>query len=233
MRRGRPPGAPFRSRFRRGRLTVEACAPRLDSGSRAATLTLVAALHAGLLFALLLMPSVRERLALAPPMFVSFVDEARAPRVEPPRPLPRPALRDPMPVRVPMPPIAIAPEVSVAPAPTAAAIALPVAMPQPSAAQPAMATAPPRFDMAYLNNPAPAYPSLSRRLREKGRVVLRVLVNATGSAEAVEVGSSSGSERLDHAAIDAVRRWRFVPAHRGAEAIAAWAMVPILFELDT
>jgi len=47
----------------------------------------------------------------------------------------------------------------------------------------------------------------------------------------VELKSTSGSERLDQAALDAVRQWRFVPAKRGSEAIAAWVVVPISFSL--
>jgi protein TonB len=86
--------------------------------------------------------------------------------------------------------------------------------------------------MAYLNNPPPAYPPLSRRLKEQGRVLLRVLVSTAGNAQDVELRTSSGSERLDRAAIEAVRRWRFSPARRGAETIAAWALVPIVFQLD-
>ncbi len=87
--------------------------------------------------------------------------------------------------------------------------------------------------MSYLNNPAPAYPMVSRRLKEQGRVLLRVLVSASGDAQNVELRTSSGSDRLDRAAIDAVRHWRFAPAKRGGETIAAWALVPILFQLDT
>ena len=44
--------------------------------------------------------------------------------------------------------------------------------------------------------------------------------------------TSSGYERLDRAAVEAVRHWRFAPARRGTETIAAWALVPILFQLD-
>ena len=57
-------------------------------------------------------------------------------------------------------------------------------------------------------------------------------MSAASDAEDVEVRTSSGSERLDRAAIDAVRRWRFAPARRGVEAIAAYALVPIVFQLN-
>lgn len=100
------------------------------------------------------------------------------------------------------------------------------------AAAPAAQVSPPRFDANYLRNPAPAYPALSRRLREQGRVVLRVRVNTAGAAEDVAVQSSSGSMRLDEAARETVLHWSFVPARRGSEPIAAWVLVPISFRLD-
>ena len=103
----------------------------------------------------------------------------------------------------------------------------------PAAAPAAVAAAPsvPRFDADYLNNPAPAYPPLSRRLYEEGKVVLRVFVEASGAAGTVEIRSSSGFERLDKSAVTAVSRWKFVPAKQGAEAVGAWVLVPIIFSL--
>jgi protein TonB len=211
-------------------------APRLLPGPRAAPLAMVAGMHVAVIAALILMPGVQERLAFQAPIFVDYREVPREPPPEP-KPLPRPALRDPNPVILPVPPIALAPEIQITPpverpptisgpvyTPTA-----PVAVPAP----PSPAVEGPRFDMAYLRNPAPAYPSLSRRMKEQGRVILRVLVNAAGEAQDIEVRTSSGSERLDRAAMDAVRRWRFAPARRGAETIAAYALVPILFQLDT
>ncbi|MDP1539829.1 MAG: energy transducer TonB [Moraxellaceae bacterium] len=89
----------------------------------------------------------------------------------------------------------------------------------------------PRFDAAYLNNPSPAYPMQSRRLNEAGRVLLRVQVSETGNALQVQLHQSSGYSRLDQAALDAVKRWRFVPARRGDIAISEWVIVPITFNL--
>ena len=71
---------------------------------------------------------------------------------------------------------------------------------------------PPSFNAEYLDNPAPIYPPAARRLREQGRVLLLVEVAPDGLPRQVNLASSSGSPRLDEAALDAVRRWRFVPA---------------------
>lgn len=88
-----------------------------------------------------------------------------------------------------------------------------------------------QFDAAYLHNPRPAYPPFSLRLREEGRVVLRVLVSRVGSAQRVLIARSSGHPRLDHSAQETVKGWRFVPAQRGDEATEAWVLVPINFSL--
>lgn len=212
---------------------MQSVAPGLSPGRRIAPLAAVAALHVAAATGLILMPGVRERLAFEAPIFVEYREVPREQLPEA-KPLPRPTLYDPTPVTIPMPPIALAPEITIVPPPDRApTISGPVYTP---AAPVAVAPAPieaPRFDMAYLKNPPPAYPSLSRRMKEQGRVILRVLVSASGEAENIEIRTSSGSERLDRAAIDAVRRWRFAPARRGAETIAAYALVPILFQLDT
>ena len=112
-----------------------------------------------------------------------------------------------------------------------AAIDSPVA-PAASAATsaPAEPTAP-RFDVDTLDNPTPVYPALSRRLGEQGQVLLQVDVGTDGRAHEVAVNRSSGYPRLDHAALETVRRWTFIPARLGRLAIAASVLVPISFSL--
>ncbi|RPI41085.1 MAG: energy transducer TonB [Betaproteobacteria bacterium] len=91
---------------------------------------------------------------------------------------------------------------------------------------------PPRFDAPHLRNPRAEYPRLARRMGEQGRVMLRVFVSRAGTAEKVELQSSSGSTRLDQAALDAVARWQFVPARQGGQDVGAWLLVPLVFRLD-
>lgn len=105
-----------------------------------------------------------------------------------------------------------------------------------AAAAPAAPPAPPRIELpsasaAYLNNPPPAYPALSRRLGEQGRVVLRVRIEPDGTASAAEIRTSSGYERLDEAARQAVLSWRYVPGKRNGVPEAMWFLIPIQFEL--
>lgn len=171
----------------------------------------------------------------AKPLFVQFVPRPVAAPAPPAPRVPLPALRRPD-IVIPSPPaidtLSMQPqERPAAPAPVMAS-AVSAAEPSPARA-PAQPLEPPRFDLAYLNNPAPAYPPLSRRLREEGRVVLRVLVSPDGLVESLEVMTTSGHARLDETALAAVRRWRFVPARAGERAVAGWAIVPVAFHLDS
>ena len=90
----------------------------------------------------------------------------------------------------------------------------------------------PSSDADYLNNPTPAYPRMSRRQGEQGTVVLRVFINTEGRAEKAEIRTSSGYSRLDEAALDTVKRWRYVPGKRAGVPEAMWFNVPIRFVLD-
>lgn len=128
-----------------------------------------------------------------------------------------------------------------APAPNAPVLVAPPVAPPPSAAaapsDTAPAPAPPRVelpssDAQYLQNPKPAYPAISKRLGEQGKVVVRVLIGADGTAQKAEIRQSSGYERLDQAALNTVLAWRYVPGKRGGVPEAMWFNVPINFVLE-
>ena len=78
----------------------------------------------------------------------------------------------------------------------------------------------------------PPYPSASRRLGEEGKVILLVRVGVDGRVVGASVDQSSGFPRLDAAAVEAVTRWRFVPARRGDEPVDSSVIVPITFALE-
>ncbi|MBI3772562.1 MAG: energy transducer TonB [Gammaproteobacteria bacterium] len=110
----------------------------------------------------------------------------------------------------------------------------PVTATAPAAAEAEIAPVPvipPRVDAAHLNNPAPVYPPLSRRLGEQGQVLFDVYILADGTVGGIRLKVSSGFPRLDAAAREAVQRWRYVPARRGNTAIAYWYVQPIVFAL--
>ncbi|HUQ25445.1 MAG TPA: energy transducer TonB [Burkholderiales bacterium] len=182
--------------------------------------------------ALLSYEPARSALLNAAPIMVSLITPSRPdpkPVEQPPKPKPvvRPQPKPPEPL-----PLITAPVEAPSPLPVLVAPAPPPPEPAPVAAVPEPAMTAPIFAADYLDNPKPAYPALSRRVGEQGRVVLRVLVNPKGKADDVEVRSSSGHSRLDDAARDTVRRWRFVPAKRGDQPVPAWVLIPISFQLE-
>lgn len=210
----------------------------------------VVALHVGALWALqtgLLRRAVEvvvpvELLAqiVTPPQPKVEPEPAPPPPVPPP-PKPAPAKRvertpppAPRPVAIPDPqPAPQAPTGVLTPQPPPP-IAAPVA---PAEAPPAPPAAPPAVQLPsssadYLQNPKPAYPPISKRLGEQGKVVVRVLIGTDGTAQQAEIRQSSGYERLDQAALATVLKWRYVPGKRGGVPEAMWFNVPINFVLE-
>lgn len=111
---------------------------------------------------------------------------------------------------------------------------VPIHTPAPSAGG-TVAAAPlelPRFDADYLANPPPAYPPSARRRGIEGTVVVEARVGLRGDAQDVKLVESAGYEALDRAAIEAVRSWRFVPAHRGDQLVEALVRIPLIFRLN-
>lgn len=164
------------------------------------------------------------------------------PAPQPQTPAPQPVKQEVKPVvkPTPTPPLpAPTPEPAPMQAPAAPAPAQPAIEASTVAAAPAAPQAPaparielPSSDAAYLNNPKPSYPALSRRLGEQGKVVVRVLIGVDGTAQQAEIRTSSGYERLDQAALATVRSWRYVPGKRNGTAEAMWFNVPINFVLE-
>ena len=90
----------------------------------------------------------------------------------------------------------------------------------------------PRFGDAYLHNPPLIYPFTAKKLKLQGTTIVRVLVSPEGQPKSVELERTSGAQILDDAAVEAVRRWSFVPARRGNNPITALVNVPIHFQLE-
>jgi protein TonB len=86
--------------------------------------------------------------------------------------------------------------------------------------------------VADAGNQVPVYSDLSRSLGEQGRVSLRVFVLPDGVPGDVQVVTSSGYARLDHAARDAVLSWHFQPALKNGEPVASFVSYWFKFELQ-
>jgi protein TonB len=79
----------------------------------------------------------------------------------------------------------------------------------------------------------PAYPSASIRMNEEGALSLSVLVGADGRVHEAKVAQSSGSSRLDQAAVDEARtRWHLRPATRNGVPFEQWLTLRVIFRLE-
>lgn len=192
--------------------------------------TIVIALHGAALWGLW-----QHRLLPAPaalePLFVRFI----AP--------PAPAIRE----KAPRPPARPQPEVkhpaqqlvAATPAATPQELAAPAPPPQaaaPEAPRMALPAGPvalgSELSVACPQRAAPAYPAASRRRGETGSVVLRVELDEQGTVAEARVETASGHERLDHAALVAVKAWRCTPPRRNGEPVRAIARQPFHFVLQ-
>ncbi|MBI2768531.1 MAG: energy transducer TonB [Burkholderiales bacterium] len=204
----------------------------------------VVALHVAFLWALQTGLLRRAVEIIVPATILSEIITPPQPKVEPPPPVPKPPEPRPVVKRVqpalPPPPMPVAivdptpapnaPTGVTAPQPPAPPIAAPVAV-APAPPAPAKVELP-SSDADYLQNPKPAYPPISKRLGEQGKVMVRVLIAADGTAQKAEIRQSSGFERLDQAALATVQRWRYVPGKRNGVVEAMWFNVPINFVLE-
>lgn len=156
-----------------------------------------------------------------------------------PKPQPQPRQQPTVKLRpspVPLPPIPNAP-----PSPNAISSPPPEPPQSPQPQQVAKAEAPPvpapveqpRSDAQHLNNQMPAYPSLSRKLGEQGRVLLSVYILADGTVGEIKLKKSSGFDRLDDAALNAVKRWKYVPAKQAGVPINYWFVQPFDWSLNS
>jgi protein TonB len=126
-----------------------------------------------------------------------------------------------------MPPV----EVAVVSAPAGRAVSLASHMRPVSTKRPDPGTPKAISAVEYVHEPVPRYPRQSRRLREEGLVVLRVVIDERGKACSIDVERSSGYARLDVAAREAVQRAEFRPYVEDGAPRRAQVLIPIEFSL--
>lgn len=84
----------------------------------------------------------------------------------------------------------------------------------------------------YSVAPRPVYPPLSKRFGEQGKVLVKVLPDSEGIVRGIRVAQSSGYERLDAAALDAVKAARLIiPKDKVDKTGSTWYLAPINFVL--
>ena len=215
--------------------SAELSQPRFPSGYQPRRarwpIVLIVAGH-GLLLALLLTlgadPIIRR--AQPAPIVVTLV---RLPVEPPPETMPR-RLNPPPDVKTASPIVKPPPSVAIAVV-TPAAVAVPVPTPpQAVVVTPQVRNGPVTdADLAgtMIAAKPPKYPIESRRQQEQGTVVLNVLVGTAGTVVDISIAKSSGFERLDKAALAAVRGWRWSPTLRNGQPVMVKGYVDIPFVL--
>ncbi len=191
--------------------------------SRSGPAIAVVGIHVALIYAIVVSTGVVKVPKFAEPLQTVFIDEQISqpePEIEPVKP----EIEEMTPVEQPMPELQFeeipAPPTDVVMPPSDSAIAATPTEAGTSAQQ-----------LKTTNRVEPIYPATSRRQGEEGTVRLRVLVDERGRPTDVNVLNSSGFSRLDQAAVDAVKRWRFAAATNGSGPIKAWTQVAITFKL--
>jgi TonB family protein len=76
------------------------------------------------------------------------------------------------------------------------------------------------------------YPFFARIFGDEGTTELSFTVGADGTVSAIKVASSSGSDRLDDAARDCVRKWHYRPALKDNVLVDAPMTVKVNWNLD-
>jgi periplasmic protein TonB len=222
------------------------------SSRRLASMSLIALLHVGLIYALVVMLN-REPLHASPQEVFATVIMPQPSRPQPSQPTPK-LLSVPLKTVVPevpkmpeipkvidqkitaqpdAPPSPVAPPSD--PRPAASSATEQAAPSQPAPPAPPAPPAQPRTitsGVEYIRPPRAEYPSGSRRMGEEGKVLLRVLVNEKGMAERIEIQTSSGSARLDEAGRQAVQRAVFKPYIDNGRPVPVFVIVPIAFQLS-
>lgn len=125
----------------------------------------------------------------------------------------------------------VSPPTEAAPPSDAPVVTAPSA-PAPQAAAPVLAVPKTITGVEYIQAPRPDYPSISKRMGEEGKVLLRVLINEKGRPEKAEIQRSSGFDRLDEAARQSAMRALFKPHMEDGRPVAVYTTIPIDFKLN-
>ncbi len=200
---------------------------RKSPAQRYSGLVLVVGLHVAVVYLLVSGLGKTVVQVITGPIETKVIEEVQETAEEPPPP--PPILETPPPEFVPPPEISIAVESAPTNSRAITQVQTKVAAPPPPPKP--VAVSEPRSDPRRPNS-QPPYPAISKRLGEEGVVTLQLYVTENGRVAEVKVQKSSGFPRLDEAAVrEAKRNWRFIPAKKGDEVIAAWMSINVRFEL--
>jgi protein TonB len=156
----------------------------------------------------------------APPPPAADTPPPPPPQVVAPKPIVQTPVPEPVIATTPVPmPVTPQPVAVTAPAP-----------PVPVAVAPSVVRASDLGTRMVAGKP-PRYPIESRRKHEEGTVVLALTLGVDGRVESINVSRSSGFARLDDAARDAVKGWRWEPTMVNGTPARVMGVVEIPFVL--
>lgn len=198
---------------------------------RWATILMVVAFHIIAIVALIKLDVIAIAKPKPQPLVVDLIAEpAPPPLVERPKAEPVPEQLVEAQVVTPPPVVQLA---APPPPPIAVTTAPPPTKPTPVAAAPAGPVAVSDLEERMIEGKPPRYPMESRRKREEGTVLLRLIIGVDGRVEQVTVAQSSGFDRLDQAALQAASGWRWQPMMRDGAPVEVRGVMSIPFVLKS
>ncbi|OJT95265.1 MAG: hypothetical protein BGN82_01440 [Alphaproteobacteria bacterium 65-7] len=196
---------------------------KANATSRVTGLVIVVGIHVAAIAGLVVALNQGAIMEQLQDIKASVEDSAPPPKAPPPPP---PDLVKPPP------PVAIVPDFTIA---TAAPPPSVTTAPKPPPAPPPAAPSAPsntRLEPIRSTFTLPPYPDISKRLNEQGTTVLKLLIGTDGRIKDASVQTSSGSERLDQAAVDWVKaRYRYRPPTEAGNPVEAQTLLRIVWNL--
>jgi protein TonB len=184
------------------------------------SIAIVAGIHVIIIFALIIGLTNNELKKKIVDISASVVEKKEQPKPPPPPP---PAMKLPPPIAsAPPPTITIsAPPPPPAPAPPKAVAAPPPPPPPPT-----------ELKQITRTHTLPPYPALSQRMGEQGTTRLKVVIGTDGKVTECSVDKSSGSTRLDEAAVSYVKdHWTWQPPTQLGKPVTATTLVDVVWDL--
>ena len=161
-------------------------------------------------------------------LVVDLIAEPPAPPAEKPEP-------QPVVVEKVQPVVITPPQIVQTPTPPPPQIMVATIPPPP---KPVAAPAPPagpvsvgNLEERLLEYTPPRYPMESRRKKEQGTVMLRLLIGTDGRVADISIAQSCGFERLDQALLQAAKKWRWQPMIRNGQPVEVRGVLPFTWAL--
>ena len=205
-----------------------------DSGSKLTGITVVALVHAILIYALLtglgkkIISVIKEV-----PIETKVIEEVKPPPPPPDAPPPPPKLAAPPPPFIPPPEVQVAPQ----PSPNAITAVSNVAPPRqdfhaaPPAAKAVAGPSVTKAQVDFTTCDKPDYPRNSLRNEEQGTTRLAFLIGLDGRVADSKVEKSSGFRALDAAAKNALSLCKFKPGTVDGKPQQSWTAVDYVWKL--